>query len=455
VSAAGAGCRLALAMFPRGLDGLFLPPVDGVEVYGLVESGTPEHHFVQQQLPASQVLPYRLTRDDLGIYPTTEELLVHSDIAAVLAARGVTALLLSCSCSDGIWDWAQRHRIRLVMADPAHRRFEDKLWFDAFLRRQHLPRPRGGAVTLGSRMRLPTKIRGAAVLQRPDSMGGEGTFFVEGEAGIRRLLEQGRFRLGEKALLRERIHGQAYGITVLVAPSVISLSPIRLQCYFPKTDVTHGQCFAGIQWVPPCDLPAALNRRIARTFGRMGQLLYQRRYFGVANFDFMVDDRSRIFVIECNPRMSAATPQLLYRRELSPRVPVGELLLRGLAAPRRYSRERSCVPPPATAYRGATLDLVHRQPAPDAALVQRTFPSGHYELRADEVHYLGPSLRELSLRGGFALFSYARAGQRCRHDEPLGSILSNEPLFDRQGALLPRAQRLIDHFKYTDDRSGS
>lgn len=443
---------LRVAMFPRGLDGLFLPALEGVEICALVESGTPEQTWIEQIWPAPQVLPYTLQQPGLGIYPSTQDLLLHSDIATVLRRSGTQALLLSCSCSESMYAWAKKHGVLLLMSDYRHQRFENKLWFDAFLRRHRLPRPSGGSYTIGSPAPLP--VRGQAVLQRAESTGGEGTFFVQDPREVEVLLASGLFHQGERTLVRKRICGKPYGITVFVAPGVVALSPIRLQCYYPQTDAAEGQSFAGIQWLASRELPDRLGSRLSRVFLRLGKLLYQRRFFGFANIDFVVDAQQRLFIIECNPRMSAATPQLLSRPELCPAAAVGEQFLRGFTRPRRYPRVPVLLGMPQSDYQGATLDLVSgsdSEPAP----IRRTFPSGLYASDGPRVTYRGPDLRPLSRSSGFGLVSFARLGQVSRRHDTLGTIVSSEPLFDPKGALLPRAQQLLAHFRYEDDRPRS
>ncbi len=72
----------------------------------------------------------------------------------------------------------------------------------------------------------------------------------------------------------------------------------------------------------------------------------------------MVGKDERVFVIECNPRMSAATPQVLHVPELLPGVRAGAAFLEGFLGRRTFPREVSCAPMPDTSYDGGTLDLV-------------------------------------------------------------------------------------------------
>jgi ATP-grasp domain len=436
---------LRAGAFARGVDGLFLPPVEGVEILHLVARGTPEEAWARSFLDPAHVLPYAIDGGDLGPYPATEEILLRSDVHAVLAGSGAKALLLSASCTPATHAWARRHGVRLLMTDYAHqRRFEDKIAFDAFLRRHGIPAPRGGPVTLRHPLRLP--VRGSAVVQTPASMGGEGTYFVDGAAGVEALVETGALRRGQRCLVRARVDGKSFGITVLVVPGRVALSAVRLQCYYPGETAHGGRVFAGVQWIPTGALPQGLRRRIDAALLSLGELLYRRRFFGFANVDFMVDARGRVLVIECNPRMSAATPQLLRDPALLSFVPAGELFLRGFLGPRRFPRSFERRPLPASEYQGATLDLVPAAGHPGK--IARAFASGLYRLGAREIAYRGPDVRRLEGPRDLALFSFAREGQTCNADDTLATVVSNAPLYDEQGVMLPAARRVVATFRY-------
>lgn len=446
---------LRVAMFPRGIDGLFLLPGGGVELLALVQRGSPEEDWAHRALGPGRLLPYTLHRSDLGPYPATEELLAHSDIPAVLAEGGAAALFLGASCTPTTFAWGRRHGVRLLMTDfRDQRRFEDKIWFDGFMRCHGIPRPAGGPVVLERASDFP--LEGPAVVQAPDSMGGEGTYFVRGRDDVGRLLGTGALASGQRYLVRERIEGRPYGITVFVAPGGVALSAVRLQCYHPtRADGRVVRDFAGVQWVPARELGEALRRRIDETFPRLGELLHGRGFFGFANIDFMVDGEDRIFVLECNPRMSAATPQLLRYPELVSGVPAGAVFLQGtLGRSRRASPralERAWLPQ--TSYCGATLDVVHAPEQIDGpGLVRREFPNGLYRLGVDGLSFLGPDVRRLSGPDEVALFSFARAGQRCRRGDTLASIVSNLALYGQSGELLAPARQILDHLRYIDDR---
>jgi hypothetical protein len=249
---------------------------------------------------------------------------------------------------------------------------------------------------------------------------------------------------GGRYLARAYVRGRPYGITVFVAPGHVALSAVRLQCYYPGA---ASRAFAGVQWIPTASLAPRLRRRIDATFLKIGALLHRRRFFGFANLDFMVDARDRVLVLECNPRMSAATPQLLLRQKRLAGLPVDELFLRGFTAPRVYPRSFTASPMPPSDYDGATLDVVA---PPGVTRIAQGHLSGVYRLGAPDIPYLGPDVRSLDFPGEISLVSFAGEGQPCAEGDTLATILSNARLYDDDGEMLPAARRILARFPYTE-----
>lgn len=442
---------LPVAFLLRGLDGFFLQPPEGVQLFALVPADTELASFAQRCWPAATLLPFRCKKES-GPYPTTEELLRSSDIAAVLRRHGIGALLLSCACSAGIAEWSQRHGIRLLMTEYAEqRRLEDKIWFHRFLQRLRLPSPQGGSFRLG---RDPLPVRGPAVLQIADSMGGEGTFFVGSAQDVAQLEEKGIVVPGQRYLLRRLIRGRPFGITVFVGPRDIILSALRLQCYYPAGADAARRAFAGIQWLPSAQLSPRLRRRLNQTFLSLGRALHRRRALGFANIDFMVDEQERIFILECNARMSAATPQLLSHPQLSSGQDLGLHFLRRFQTPSRCVNSPTEWPLPDSDFAGATLDLLVPGPtrpdrSPAALRLRRAYRSGRYRARDGGFAFLGPYARPLPSTDEISLFFFGQRGQSCVEEDTLATVLSGGPLYDAQGSLLPLAQQILSYFQPT------
>lgn len=433
---------LALAILPRGMDGLFMRPVEGIEPFYPVAAGSPEEDWARRVFDPERILPYRFHGPPVGAFPTTEEILRQSDLAQVLTRAGVASLLLTATYTPLMKAWADSHRIRMIApAFALQRRLEDKLWFHRFMRRMGLPCPAGAAVPVQrlARVALDRPI----VVQRAQSTGGEGTWFPDDAEGLARVAA--KLDAGERVLVRERIAGRPYGIALFVAPDLLALSPLRLQCYLPAEGLQ--KVFAGIQWIPDGELPQALRSACNRTFRRLGAELRRRRFFGFANVDFMVDARGRIYLLECNPRMSAATAQLLGRPELLPGLDAWGRFLRGFLGRRPSPKRFRFHPMPPSAFAGSTLDVAFLPGKhAEAYAMPRTFPSGTYRFDRDRVHFERPDARAAGGPERMFVFAPVPSGRVLREETTLALILSNLRLYDADGALTAAGKRLLHHF---------
>ncbi len=425
--------RLRFAMIPSGIDGVFLDGGPGAEAMALVQAGTDEEAWARAAFGAERVIPYRLS----GAAPTPQARLEGSDIGEALRTHGVGALLLSAPCAPGTRDWAAREGVRLLMSDYAHqRRLEHKGRFDRFLRTHGLPVPARARLDWRSLRVAPLP----AVVQQVESLGGEGTFFVRRPEDLTALVGAGRVARGERLLCRQLVPGDPFGITVFVAPGVVALSAIRRQCYFPAGTQQDGLAFAGVQWVPADALSTRRRAILEAVFHRVGRLLHAGRFFGFGNLDFMLGDDDEPAILECNPRMSAATPQLLRHPELGGGVPMGRLFLDGFRGPRRYPSTPICQPLPMSTFAGATLELV----APDAldAVSAEVLPrNGCYAWTGETApRWMGSAEQP---GAALVLFRQVEPGASVGRGESLATVLSERPLYDADGRLLPAAARRL------------
>lgn len=435
------------AYFARGIDGLYLPQSAGFETIALVRANTPEAAWAEKFLTQDQFLCYRLSKHTEDPYPSTESLLQHSDIGSLLKRHRIPSLLLSSSCSEWMHGWSQNQNLTLIATEFAEQqKLEHKIWFDRFLTRHRIARPASQIVTAGSTNR--SLLRGKVVVQRADSLGGEGTFFLNRVSEFDSLVESDTIPRGERCLARKFISGRPFGITLFIAPGSIRLSAVRLQCYYPENALGR-KLFAGVQWIPTNQLSDRLRGQVNRVMTELAKRLYGRRFFGFANIDFMADDRDRVHVIECNPRMSAATPQLLHVPALSGMPPLGQAFLAGFYGVRRYPRNPQFSGLPNSDYAGSTLDLMKFQNDDGKpSRVCREYASGLYALKNQDIALVDPDVRKLSKPNEFGLVSFANEGQTCCAETTLGSIISNKQLFDPQGRFTTSGRRLLAYFQY-------
>ncbi len=437
----------AFAFFARGVDGFYLPA--DAPGHALVRSGTPEVAWARSILPPDRVLEFHAPTLRHEVYPTTESLLANSDLAQTLIDGNIRDLLLSSSCTPAMHAWSRQHGIRFLAADFQHqRKLENKIWFDRFLRSVGIRCPAGGTLTVG---RPPPRLpRGRLVLQIADSMGGEGTFFVDDRAALASATQAAQLTPGQRCLVRQFVEGLTYGITIFVTPGAIALSAIRSQCYYPHAGDGAPLRFAGVQWIPSQRIEPATRREIDRVLLKLGDQLYRLRYFGVANVDFLVDTRQRVWIIECNPRMSAATPQWLARPELSGGLDCGRRFLQGFQTRRRYTAGPLRYGMPETSFAGATLDLLLPEARAPLTTLTRSPISGSYQAQARRIRRLGPDIRVSADQQQFELLSFGAAGQQADGETTLGSIFTSLSMYAADGTFNALAQRMAAEFRYTD-----
>lgn len=420
-----------VAALVTGLDGLFLPP--SVTSFALARAGMPEARWAAEAWP-DRALPYR----PRGSWDTTETLLIDSDIAAVMARRGVSNLLLTTSVTPMIRAWANAHDIRLWMS-PYNQQLEleDKIHFHRWCASQGLPTPPGQACTLSSALPVPLPL----VVQTRRSMGGEGTWIVRDAAALARLGQVRALRGGAEVLVRSWIPGRPCGVSVMVTPDQVALSAVRLQCFQPLAGA-RSLLFAGVQWLPTASLSRALAARVEAVMLRLGAALHARRFVGVANVDFIASGDD-VLLLECNPRLSAATPQVLRHRELMT-PDAGELLLSCYVSPPPRAERPALHGLPDSAFEGATMDLI-TPPAFRRSKVSGAPRSGCYTPDASE------RLRgDLRWAGGddLCFVALAQPGEIVGPEETLGTVTCTRRLYDDSGEMLPVTSVISDNLMF-------
>lgn len=443
----------SMAFLVRGVDGLFLPPPETGAHFALVREGTPEALVADRWLAPAQPLAYRLPHGDPEPSATTAELLAASDIGPLLRQQGITSMLLSTSRSPAIDAWAAEFGITLHgAATPDHAQLEDKAYFQGLLEKHDLPRPAAALAKI--ELDRPLPLAGRVVVQRVQSMGGEGTFFVSSRQDLEALVSAGQLARGEKCLVRQFIDGRPLGISLYIAPGVIALSPPRLQCYAEIPGTGRGLEFTGIQWLATRDLEGRVRARMDDVFTHLGRLLYNKRFFGFANIDFMLDARGEIYLLECNPRMSAATPQLLQQSQLAwPFDFAGEFATQTMRK-RRYTAEHVVHSMPESDFAGAAYDLAFAptETEPARAILELPLPGAYRRAAAGHYDYVGALTRGRSPEHVVfvpQVYPEQTATSACT----LATVLSNAPLYSLDGRPLPQVAELEHAFRCRDARS--
>ena len=279
-------------------------------------------------------------------------------------------------------------------------KLEDKIYFDSLLSKLKVKKPR--TLSLSEVKVLATKKPSKKiVIQDSESFGSFGTKIVSSSESITLLAKK---YTCQKTLIREFHEGHVFGITMLVGKHTYALSSLRQQCYF-ETNLT----FAGVQWIASKNLALKLRTTIEKTFKQLGRYCIDKKYHGVLNFDFIVDAKQNVFVIECNPRLSSATPHLLSYPELIHGIDVGTFIISHKA----LLPQRGTIP--ASTFQGALFDLM--------ALSSKL-----------------PELSGVSQKNTFFIHKVAKP--KYKDGEFLGMVLSKTALFSPQGNLLSKTKKL-------------
>lgn len=442
-----------IAVFPTSLDPLMLPrPPAGLSFKYLVARGSAEEDWVKGFLPGQAIVKYKL---DPSFGPlaaqNTESVLLHSDLGRILPGSGASHLLITHRSSIAIQRFCKETGLGLISTPLRQQRlFEDKLWFDHYLKSHALPVPEGRKVLYRGPQSLG--VSGKLVIQEPGSFGSSGTYIISKPSQLGPLEQGGCLKRGRYYLVRRFVPGPAYGITVFVSPGVVALSALRRQCFAPKND-SASPSFIGVQWVPSSAIPPRAAAKMESLFIRLGKLLYHSRFFGFANIDFILHNEIEVLVLECNPRLSSATPQLIGFPELISGLPVGRFFLEG-GARADFSRKARVFGLPNSSFSGSLLDInVEGQ----SLCASRVRPSGFYRAGRAGFEFAGPDVRRLlhSPTPGLIFATQAAAGEVLPPGTLAGSVVTNFALFNAAGNLNVRGLKVKSWFALVDDRQAS
>jgi glutathione synthase/RimK-type ligase-like ATP-grasp enzyme len=418
---------------------LLLSPLRGEFDFFLPGTATAAE-LVAHSVPAERIrwlTPRRRARSFLNDWTVVNQ----SDLTEQLHRAGISRLVPSYRSSARLERWARAEGISLL--SPSWRLqqlLENKVAFDATLRAWGLPAPRH--CVLGSPADAWSVPWFPCVLQVARGEGSAGTFLVRSRDELRELLQDVPFRY--PLLVRELISGPAYGVTIVVGSQDLLVSAIRAQ----TTDLAHPEeGFLATQWCRRNHFSRRLLDTMARVFGATGSALQAIGFRGAAGLDFMVDG-DRVLIIECNPRFTAATPQLSLVPPLLHELHFPVEYVRAVTG-ERLAAHRPFVPD--SGYEGACVDF-SAWAVPHVLELNRrrvfAMPRiGVYDFRAATLRFVSEDLATLCDDSRLLFHYSSRLGSRIGPRTDLGSLVSNFPVFDfSSGAarLMPSSERLLE-----------
>lgn len=389
-----------IAVLLSSIEPLFLPRKEQQALWGVVCNKSQLHSFARKHCSFSLIsVEYKKERP----LATLEEMIHGTNLTDQLKRTNITALVVPHRSSDVLVRWARANDIELLGTPDTQQRFlEDKRSFDRLLRRCNVPTP--------ERVMPSTLFQFAnrrLVVQQSASFGGFGTRFCFGKDITPK-------DFSSRMLVREYISGTPAGISIFMdGDGNYFSSAIRRQCFLRAKGVPDA--FIGIQWIPTHTLSRRTVIRINEMIPALIRLLSAERFVGVANIDFIIAPDG-VFVLECNPRFSSATPQIIMRPHLTPHPNPWRFLLNAFCKIPNQKIHSSSLPQ--STYRGALLDVDVRN-----SIILSTPPP------------LGPR--------PFFLFHELPQRTRLVAGDTLCVIIHDEALFSSRGTYSPRARAFI------------
>ena len=276
------------------------------------------------------------------------ELLKKPEVIKIVKNLNCTDFLVSHRSSTELFKQCLKLNLNPIGNNPYWgEKLENKLFFDSLLGKLKIKKPSSIKYTL-------SKIKNdlmPIVVQDVTSFGSFGTAIIKSEIQLSEV--KNKFKSSQKNLLiRKFINGHVYGITMVIHNKGIILSSIRQQCYFEKSDLNSDLTFAGIQWICRKYFKSKTIKTIEKSCSKIGKYLNKNKFRGIIHFDFMVDNNHEVFFLECNPRPSSATPQLLNNPSLIHNIDFSPILLHS------FDKLPNKSTIPNSEYRGSLLDLM-------------------------------------------------------------------------------------------------
>lgn len=438
-----------IGVFLSEPDMLFLKKHPRTEIVYLVAKNTPEESWALSFLNPKAYIVYDLKQKGLSWEDCTYPyILNHSNLGTLLKLHQIKHLWMTINedVISALEKWCRANLVHLIgTPGSVQKKYENKIWFDKFLKVNNISKPLGSNYDLKS---IPDYLLTNSVIQEAHTIGGEGTYFIKQHAQITDLIMNNQLKLGRKYLVRKWLSGETYGITIFVTSGIVALSGLRLQC-FGKKDNNSKRPFLGIQWVPASQLSRPIKEEVNKAMKQLGKALYKDNFFGFANVDFLITDAGQVVPIECNPRISAATSQLIKNPELISGIDCGNLIILNSLTSKSFAKKWIFYPLPKGNYAGAVMDI--DSPANQPKIITRRIQlNGVYKIKSnDHLSYFGPDIRSIrNTAKQLAFISQAQTGERVKPGTTVGCVISDLPLFDHDGHMNKIGQIVNKFFSF-------
>ncbi len=406
-----------------------IPPIlqdDGKKnIYVIVLADSPAEVYARENY-SGRVIAYKETSHSTKEY----HFLSHSDLTERLREHDITQIISPHRYSKTLNNWAFQQGLKIIGPPPdLQMKMEDKLFFDSLLKKNEIPSP--PTVSIDSVIDNQTYV-----VQTAASYGMFGTYFCQGKDELTKIVGSHR----KKVLIRPYIQSISYGVTMILDQSgSFIISGLRRQCFtfeqgYPRT-------FVGVQWMRSDFFPEKVQRSIGVLLQQLAAVFTRAGFYGMANFDILIRD-DEVYCIECNPRLSSASPQLFSVAHITNTEDPWACFI---AASTGNVMENLSNRHMYSTYEGALMDI----DVVGVCQVVNVPQIGVYSWEKNRLNYI--SNRYADIQQGeyrFFLIHTLRSKANRFSDDTFCTIISHTPLFDAQSGERNNIGELITHYLF-------
>lgn len=420
---------MKVAYFLRSLDLIFSQEKE-YEIFPICPENSEEMRIAKTELKLGNIIPIKLNKKGFNFSELKgDAVFKNSNLAQQLKNHKISCLFLRNS-TKYLKEWSDQNKLTLL--SPPYqlaKKFENKLYFESFLKKTGAPSAKS-AVIKSKNVPLPFP---QTVIQIPQSTGGEGTFFADSEKSFQKIVKN----LSLPLLAREYKQGLAIGVSFFVDQKNVYLSALNRQCFL-KNPLG---LFLGVQWLPHQIFKKGVYDKIAANLIKMAKTIRKEGLTGMFNLDFILSKTGDIFFLECNPRITAATPQIIALNELNGDVDFLRLLLN------HFCRKNYFIPKPnllpKNSFQGSQM-TVEWPPQK----IEKIVSGGFFVLKGGKVKKIKLENRFdfLKLKNGLFFYNETNKGENYKKTISVGTVFSNFPLYDTVTGDLNKNGKIVYNF---------
>ena len=391
------------------------------EYYVATHSESRLSDFIKTNCPSDKALfvkidPLKSKKKLKDIWGDEQSVIKSTDISGVFKKNHIGELFLDEHSSLFMEKWSKKENIKLIVTPwELQRKFENKIFFDDFLRKNGLPVPDG--IVMKSEKDIALVNFYPVVLQVPESHGSMGTYFVKTKSGLRKILDEKKLRY--PLLCRRYVEGGIpVGVSILIGKENIAISALRVQAYFPEE-----KKYYGIQWVKTSFFPKPVIDELNLLLKKISVFYRKAGFRGLANFDLIIKN-NRIYFLECNPRLGGATAHLSLKKELLHGLCFSEQFAKACSGP-DLSKNMPFIPD--SRYEGFALDMDSIKPEGLAGYV-KTAAMGFYRMKGSSLCYLSRNIDDFDNDSGVFIYHTLPDRLKLPSKRFMGFAILNKPL---------------------------